>query len=231
VFGKLINYLRGDTLLQSATEDFERMLELTREMIVDASGVYWGREMKPEELTALYEKDVKVNKFERHIRKRVIAHISGPAATEVPYGMLLMSLVKDAERLGDYAKNLSEVPGLTGIGDNDLPDDEVVGELDEIRRAVESLAKEGVGVYKRSDDERAKELTVEGRSVLKRCDRLIPRIADSDYTAAVAVHLTLGTRFYKRIEGHLLNLLSSIIMPLHKLDYYDEKALKIGDPG
>ena len=180
MFGKLINYLRGDTLLQSATEDFERMLELTREMIVDASGVYWGHEMRPEELTALYAKDVKVNKLERHIRKMVIAHISGPAANEVPYGMLMMSLVKDAERLGDYAKNLAEVPGLTGVGQDDLPEDEVVGELDEIRRAVESFAKEVVGVYKRSDDERAKELTVEGRGVLKRCDKLIPRIADSE---------------------------------------------------
>jgi phosphate uptake regulator len=228
VFEKLISILRGDAPLKAATEDFERMLELCREMIVDASAVYWGRELSPEEATALYERDVKVNKLERHIRKCVVAHLSGPSATEVPYGLLMMSLVKDAERLGDYAKNLAEVPGLTGVTADELPEDAVVGELSEIRRAVESLAKEGVNVYRRSDDERARELTVEGRSILKRCDKLIPRIADGDYSASVAVYLTLGVRFYKRIEGHLLNLLSSIIMPLHKLDYYDEKALKHG---
>ena len=38
--------------------------------------------------------------------------------------------------------------------------------------------------------------------------------------------VTLGTRFYKRIGAHLLNILSGVVMPLHKLDYYDEKVLK-----
>jgi hypothetical protein len=50
-------------------------------------------------------------------------------------------------------------------------------------------------------------------------------IAGSEHLACAAVHLTLGARFYKRINGHLLNFLSSVIMPLHKLDYYDESAL------
>ncbi len=29
-------------------------------------------------------------------------------------------------------------------------------------------------------------------------------------------------RSYKRISGHVLNVLSSVVMPLHKIDYYDE---------
>ena len=59
----------------------------------------------------------------------------------------------------------------------------------------------------------------------KRCDDLIRRIAAADYDGSTAVALTLGARFYKRIDAHLLNLLSGVIMPLHKLDYFDEKAL------
>jgi hypothetical protein len=35
----------------------------------------------------------------------------------------------------------------------------------------------------------------------------------------------MGARFYKRIAAHVLNVLSSVVMPLHKLDYYDEKRL------
>ena len=35
----------------------------------------------------------------------------------------------------------------------------------------------------------------------------------------------MGARFYKRIGAHVLNVLSSVVMPLHKLDYYDEKRL------
>ena len=37
--------------------------------------------------------------------------------------------------------------------------------------------------------------------------------------------LVLGTRFYKRIGGHVLNVLSSVVMPLHKIDYYHEESV------
>jgi len=37
--------------------------------------------------------------------------------------------------------------------------------------------------------------------------------------------LVLATRYYKRIGGHVLNVLSSVVMPLHKVDYYDEDVL------
>jgi hypothetical protein len=35
----------------------------------------------------------------------------------------------------------------------------------------------------------------------------------------------MGTRFYKRLGAHVLNVLTSVVMPLHKLDYYDEKEI------
>ena len=41
--------------------------------------------------------------------------------------------------------------------------------------------------------------------------------------------MVLGARYYKRIESHLLNILSGVVMPLHKLDYYDEKVLDTAD--
>ena len=35
-----------------------------------------------------------------------------------------------------------------------------------------------------------------------------------------------GKGFFKRIIAHLGNVASSLVMPLHKLDYYDEKHLE-----
>ena len=219
---QLLAVFTGDFPLQSASKNFTIMLELTQEMVLESSAVYWGKKPTPEERTALYEKDVQVNKLERRIRKAVVAHMTGPVRRDVPYALLLMSLVKDVERLGDYAKNLSEVPGFAPC---ELPDDALVGELREVARAVVVLVKEAARVYSESDVDRARELTGEGRGVTKRCDQLIRDVAKSDYPAATVVYITIGTRFYKRMESHLLNLLSSVLMPLHKLDYYDEKAL------
>jgi phosphate uptake regulator len=197
-------------------------------MIQEASDVYWGKAQSPEERTALYKKDVEVNKLERRVRKQIIAHLTGPQKSAVPYALLIMSLVKDAERLGDYAKNLLEV---SEMHETEFPNDERVGELQEIRHSVEGLARAAREVFEAGNEERATELTREGRNVAKRCDDLIRRIAAADYDGATAVSLTLGARFYKRIDSHLLNLLSGIIMPLHKLDYFDEKAIQSGHSG
>jgi hypothetical protein len=40
----------------------------------------------------------------------------------------------------------------------------------------------------------------------------------------VTTALVLALRYYKRIGGHPLNVLSSMVMPLHKVDFFDEDA-------
>ena len=211
MFKQLLAVFRGDHPLQVASANFTRMMELTQEMLLEAGAIYWGKGQSPEERTRLYEQDVQVNKLERAIRKQVVAHLSGPVPSDVPYGLLMMSLVKDVERLGDYAKNLSEINTFCKEA---MPDDECAGELREIARGVDTLTREAAQVFASSDRERAKELTIEGRSLAKRCDELVRKIAASDYSADLAVKMTLGARFYKRIEGHLLNLISGVIMPV-----------------
>ena len=226
----LLSIFTGEQPLKKATEHFAEMMSLVERMVVEASAIYWGGKGTPEERTSLYETDVRVNKLERKIRKAVVTQLSSPALSDVPYGLLLMSLVKDIERIGDYAKNLCDLQSTCrgdAVGDapRELPDDDIAGELREIAKGVEKLAHAAAGVYDRSDEERAHELTLEGRSIAKRCDKLITAIAGADYKSALAVEFALATRFYKRINGHLLNLLSSVLMPLHKLDYYDESSL------
>jgi phosphate uptake regulator len=222
VLKELISIFKDDQPLQKASNDFALMLTLAEEMIVEASAVFWGKHHTPEERTALYKKDIKINKLERSIRKEVVAHVSGPVPNHVPYALLLISLVKDAERLGDYAKNLVEVNDLSN---EPLPNDECVKELREIANSVETLAGEAARVFADSNAQRATELTVEHRGISKRCDRLYSTIVETETDVSVAVRLTLGARFYKRIASHTLNLLSGLIMPLHKVDYFDEDLL------
>ena len=76
-----------------------------------------------------------------------------------------------------------------------------------------------------SDRERALELTRHGRELTHRCEALLRQIVRSDYDASKTVAVALATRYYKRTGAHVLNVLSSATMPLHKLDYYDEQEL------
>ena len=199
------------------------MLKITYDTTMKAGEVFSGTGLKPEERTWIYEQDVQVNKLERAIRKQVIAHLSiRGSAPDLPYCLLLMSLVQDVERLGDYAKNVSEIADLYH---GCLPEDELCAEFQEIRMGVEAAFAVTSDVFERSDTERAMELTRQGQDLARRCDMLLERIAHSCHDANTVTSLVLGTRYYKRIGGHVLNILSGVTMPLHKLDYYDEDAV------
>ncbi|MFQ5720514.1 MAG: PhoU domain-containing protein, partial [Acidobacteriota bacterium] len=217
---ELISLFRSDNPLAAIAEKFSQMLSLAWENTQMAGQIYFGKQASPEERSGIYKKDIEINKLERAIRKRVVAHLSFPEnIPDVPYGLLMMSLVKDVERLGDYAKNLVEVMDQHG---GRLPGGELLGELKEIRADVERGFKGATDLAGSSDTERALDLIRAGRDIAQRCDLLITKIARSDTDAATTTAALLATRYYKRISGHVLNILSSIVMPLHKLDYYDE---------
>ena len=222
----LFGILRTHDPLQAIGGCFDRMLKLTLEMTLSAGDIVFGGDPTPESRPPIYERDVEVNKLERSIRKQIVAHLSIPGSrADVPHCLLLMSLAKDVERLGDYAKNLSEV---VDIKHAPLPDDEVVGELREIRRSVEAAFQAASDIFHASDREQAMQMIEQGRDNAHRCDVLLTRIGRAGYDGETTTALVLATRFYKRIGGHVLNILSSVVMPLHKIDYYDEDEL--GEP-
>ena len=220
MLSELLSIFRADNSLHAMGENFGAMLKITCRMTLSAGEIYFGGKASAEERTAIYDDDVRVNMLERDIRKKVVAHLSmkGTSA-DVPYSLLLMSLVKDVERIGDYAKNLSEV---IDIRSSPLPDDDIMHELQEIRQGVEASFKATSEVFTSSDREQATQLMRQGRDAAHRCDTLVARISRSSYDAGVTTAFVLGTRYYKRIGGHVLNVLSSVVMPLHKIDYYDE---------
>ncbi len=226
MLSELLSLFRSDDPLGVMAKNFAKMLRLSQELTVKAGAVYFGAGVPtPEERTEIYKQDVKINKLERKIRKRVISHLTIAAnSQDVPYSLLLMSLVKDAERIGDYAKNLAEVDELRP---EPLPEDEIVAELREIRAGVESGFAETLNVFANSDHDEALALIRQGRDFTHRCDNLVVRIARSDYNASTTAATILGARYYKRITAHVLNILSSVVMPLHKIDYYDEKLLAV----
>ena len=56
---------------------------------------------------------------------------------------------------------------------------------------------------------------------------MILDISRSDHDASAITALVLATRYYKRLGGHVLNVLSSVTMPLDSVDYYDEDRLVV----
>jgi phosphate uptake regulator len=223
MFKELLSVFRSSDPLLAMGDNFSEMLTLTCEMSISAGDLFFSGVVSPQERGDLYRRDVRVNQLQREIRKQVVAHLSlSDNRADVPYGLLLVSLVKDVERMGDYAKNLADV---NDIRSGAFEEDDVVMELRDIRRHVEESFQALSVVFASSDRERALALIRKGRDTAHRCDMLIARIARSAYNANAATSLALGTRYYKRLGGHSLNVLSSIVMPIHKIDYFDEDEI------
>jgi phosphate uptake regulator len=220
---ELLSLFKSDEPIALMGQTFSEMLKLATELTRAAGVFYFDSRPSPDDRTAIYKQDIQLNKLQRRVRKQVITHLTlSTGQGHAAYGLLLMSLVKDVERIGDYCKNLVEI---YDEGGGPLPGDDNEAELREIRAIVEDSLEAADNVFTRSDTPSALDLMRQGRDVNRRCDTLVGRIARSDYDAATTTTLVLGTRYYKRIQSHLLNVLSGVVMPLHKVDYYDEDAL------
>ncbi len=220
---EMLSLFRSNDAIAEMGKNFSSMLELARELTLAAGRFFFEKPPTPDERTDVFKRDIRINKLERDIRKQAIAHMAlGSAHRDAPYCLLIVSLIKDVERIGDYCKNLSEI---YDVGGGPLPDDENEAELREIRAVVEDTFASVNHVFDASDAETALDLIRRGREVNRRCDLLITRVAHSSHDAATTTALVLGARYYKRIQSHLLNILSGVVMPLHKLDYYDEDSL------
>jgi phosphate uptake regulator len=226
---EIISIFRADDPLASMAANYTRMLELTREMTLSAGRIGLDGNGAPADRTGIYDQDVQVNKLERTIRKQVVAHLSVESnSPDLPYCLVLVGLVKDVERIGDYAKNLSE---LAELHPGPLPQDDVAAELQEIRSRVEEMFGAAIEVFHERDAEAAGDLIRGGRADAHRCNALLGRVARGSHSAATTTVLVLALRYYKRIGGHLLNVLSSMVMPLHKVDFFDEDARPVAPGG
>ncbi len=224
MWSELIELLRPGTPMEGLSDDFEKMYGIVQQMGRTVRPHIFDHSLSIEQRSEIYKLDIQVNKLERSIRKRVVNHVT-MSRNHIPYCLLLMSLVKDVERMGDYIKNISEVSELGG---GSIPGGELRTELGELADTAMVLLDEAFQIFKEQDEERANELVQVGRMAGKRCDNLLVELAKSDFDAAETTSMVLLTRFYKRLGGHLLNVLSSVIMPLHKVDFYDEHLVVLG---
>ncbi len=220
---EMLALFRSNDAIAEMGRNFSSMLELAHDLTEAAGRFFFEKAPTPDERTDVFKRDIRINKLEREIRKQAIAHLAlGQAQRDAPYCLLLVSLIKDVERIGDYCKNISEI---YDEGGGPIPDDDNEAELREIRAVVEDTFASVNHVFAESDAGTALDLIRRGREVNRRCDLLVTRVARSDHDAATTTTLVLGARYYKRIQSHLLNILSGVVMPLHKLDYYDEDAI------
>jgi len=163
--------------------------------------------------------DRQVNRMEREIRRELLVHASVFGAIETPAVLVYMSIVKDIERVGDYAKNLLDL-ARDGANFKGLPTEPTWRNVwwAEVSQYIADAAK----AFDAWDGARCRALIQHGDKFLDQCDRRVSAIVRGEDTDAHTVARALALRYIKRVVAHIMNLLSGVIVPLDQLDYFDE---------
>jgi phosphate uptake regulator len=162
--------------------------------------------------------DHKVNESEREIRRELVIHASVHGAIDTPAILIYMSIVKDIERIGDYAKNLFDL-AADGVR---LEDGPLTQELVASAERIPSFLTDAAACFSSRDAETARELLRAGDELLDAFDERVSALVTGARQDPQAVAIALANRYFKRIVAHLMNLLSSVVMPIDRLDYFDE---------
>ena len=195
---------------------FLQMLEDGRHIFDAAANALLGG-TDPEVIRKdLFKTDRRINRTEQEIRREIVVHGSIHGAATFPALLVMMSLVKDAERVGDYCKNLFDL----AVNGSDIGTDEQRAELIRLKDRISKLIVRGHAIYRAQDEEGAEALMMDVKEIEDLCDTCVDQgLALTGSNAATRV---LTYRYFKRVVSHLGNIASSVVVPLDKLDYFDE---------
>ena len=223
MLGDLIRALRRTNVIPEMFGQVVEMLEIGQWMFSQASEVLMRETDWHAVADELYAKDRQINKIEQRLRERIVMHLAAGSKADLSACLMLMSVVKDAERIGDYCKNIFEVGKFY---EREYAHPEYAGPLQQIRDSVTPLFQQAEKAFMKEDGALASKVMTEGAKLRQKCDLIIQQLltAQGKIPSDEAVAYVLLSRFYKRVSAHLANIATSVISPVPMLDYLDERS-------
>jgi len=219
---EILSVFRANTLMDRAFQRSYDMLDLTYHMFLQAKEVLRNTEHTELEVD-ISDEDIEVNKYQREVRRDVFNHLVLTEGEQLSSGLVLVSIVIDLERIGDFTKNIVEIAQNHpqrlhgGMFEDDLL---------RIENAVDDNFRRTIDVFKTSDEAAARELIKEYKWIPKLTDKILMDLVkqtDPSITSGSAAALALYFRSLKRINGHLRNVTTSVVNPFHRIGFKPKK--------
>ncbi|WP_412068290.1 PhoU domain-containing protein [Rubrivirga sp. IMCC43871] len=198
-------------LVDRALEDLGAMLDTADTMFAAATNCLLDNEALHVDLSAM---DETINAGETSVRRAVLEHMVSDPKVETSFSLLLVSIVQDAERCGDLAKNIAKISDLAAAPrmgrhvDALRPiRDRVQATFPRVRRSF-IVGDAGVGrTIMEEHDQTKKDVAV-----------FLQEIASADdVTSNEAVVLAVGARMIGRTSSHLSNIVSAVALPFDQV--------------
>ncbi|MBI89314.1 MAG: hypothetical protein CMG60_04430 [Candidatus Marinimicrobia bacterium] len=226
IFNQLVSLWKSKDLLSQAWDESLEMINLSNTMFISAIK-YLKKGEKSKKIKKLKKTDQEINDFQKSVRKKVVTHFSiSKNLEELPSGLVLLSIVVDVERLGDYTKNILDLaihyPGK-------LISEELLTELNDIETEVISMFEKTIKAIENKDERAAKELlSTYKKSFASVSDQIVNSSISGNQTFQTqnqAAAVTLYSRYLKRVGAHLKNIVTTVVNPYEYIGFKTPKQL------
>lgn len=212
----LLKIFRSQGPGKGLREELDQMIRQSAELVELAGNAYFQRGPKHGEPRDIAAEDKKINKLQRQIRKDALLRaVASEDGFDLPFCLSLMNVVKDVERIGDYAKDVAKLAEKSSALD--------ASSYDGLALEAEKIGLRMAKILQDSDQLQAVNLIEEGKDLRKRINTELFAWVES--TEAGAGRHVLCLQYYQRIVGHMMNVLSTIVTPLHRMDYTGKRSL------
>ena len=220
VFKDIVKLWNADNLLAQAWDESYKMMMLSNEIFTQA--IKYLREGENEEtIKALKKRDVEINIFQRDVRRKVMTHYAiSRDIDDLPSGLVLLNMVVDVERVGDYTKNILD---LALNHPNIIKSEEFSEDLYHVEQEVISRFSKTLEAIHTQDADVARSMMVSYKETLTSVsDNIVNGCISGEITLgdeSKTVSLALYARYLKRIGAHLKNITTILINPFDSVGY------------
>ena len=220
IFNDIVSIWRSEDLLSQAWDESREMLEFSEDMFSSAVK-YLRRGVKIKKLKKLKKEDKKINEFQQNVRKKVVTHFSvSKNIDNLPNGLVLLNMVIDVERLGDYTKNILD---MAIYYPEALVSEELLPELNTLEHEVklrfqktcESIGRQDIVLAEHLLKTHQETLAIVSDNIVHNC--ISGKIDFENNKQATVV--PLYARYLKRIGSHLKNISTTMINPYEYIGY------------
>lgn len=209
----IFDFFKGDQppLVEEAFSDVKHMLDDGHEMFDAASAHLLNNEILDIDLSSI---DQKINQREQDLRRSVLEHLTIDPDRELVFSLKLISIVHEAERIGDLAKSLAR----TG----DLAEQQRMGEsvepLRDIRRRILKMFERAKKGFVENEVSAARRLMHEHERIKDDTTAYLQQLAArGDLTSNEGVVYALSAYNMSRVSSHLSNIASTVVSPFDRI--------------
>jgi phosphate uptake regulator len=222
MFEKFKKLFGQEDLLEEAYSTTVKMLEYDLEMYNASRAVL--RETDSSDLPFDIKKaDIRINKFEREARRQVLTHLTVAGMSDLVPGLVLVSIVIDVERIGDYTKNIYDLSQnhpkrLTG-GIHE-------SEIEQIETHIARIFPLTAEVLHQQEVDKARKIMDAEQTFGRQTEAIVKDLMDDKdkrIGKSSAIALALYVRFLKRINAHLTNIASAVVNPFPRISFREKK--------